>query len=136
MTDLEAYHELCCYTLSHWHPSFIHQHVVDAFAVQHADRQTKPIALTFGLIGLYLHVERGFTGRNVQRVHMDLGKQKHTWPDFELPDDRGDMTALHVLAAPPGPDRDRAIDEWCESVWEAFQMNRERVVQLLRQHGM
>ena len=35
-----AYHELCCYTLSHGHPSFIHQHVVDAFAAQDAPEPT------------------------------------------------------------------------------------------------
>ena len=50
----ELYHELSAYTLSHPDPSFIHQYVVDAFAAQTADENTKPIALTFALVGLYL----------------------------------------------------------------------------------
>ena len=32
-----AYHEICCNTLTLDDPEFIHQHVVDAFAVQEAD---------------------------------------------------------------------------------------------------
>jgi hypothetical protein len=51
----DAYDELCCYTLSHRDTSFIHQHVVDAFAAQTADERTKLIGLAFALIGLYLH---------------------------------------------------------------------------------
>src|SRR5262247_2885212 len=76
MTSEDAYNELCYYTLAHRDPSFIHQHVVDAFAAQNADEQTKPIKLTFALVGLYLHVEKRFSGRKVQRVHMDLARKK------------------------------------------------------------
>jgi hypothetical protein len=55
--DLDAYHELCGYTLTHGDAAFIHQHVVDAFAAQHADAHSKPIGITFALAGLYLHLE-------------------------------------------------------------------------------
>jgi uncharacterized protein DUF5946 len=134
--ERDAYHELCGYTLTHGHPSFIHQHVVDAFAVQQADERTKPIALTFGLIGLYLKVERGFTGRDVQLAHMALGRRQHAWPAFVLPRDRGSVTAQTVMAAPAGPERDAAIVAWCASVWDAFQENRPTVVELLRRHGI
>ena len=79
--DEDAYNELCCYTLTHGDPAFIHQHVVDAFAVQMADETTKPIKLTFGLVGLYLKIERKCSGRDVQRAHMALARQKHAWPD-------------------------------------------------------
>ena len=71
---------------------------------------TKPIGLAFALIGLYLHVERGMSGRDVQRVHMQLGRRKQPWPAFALPHHRGAMTAADVMAAAPGPERDRAID--------------------------
>ncbi len=30
------------------------------------------------------------------------------------------MTATDVMRAPPGPERDRAIDAWCASVWSAY----------------
>jgi hypothetical protein len=134
--EIEAYNELCGYTLSLRDPTFIHQHVVDAFAAQHADEQTKPIGITFALVGLYLHLEKQFSGKEVQRAHMTLAKRKHLWPEFDLPHDRGSMTAVDVLAAPPGAERDRAIDAWCTSVWQAFHHNRDRVAVLLRERGI
>jgi hypothetical protein len=56
-TDLDLFHELSFYTLSHGDPAFIHQNSVDAYTAQHADETTKPIAVVFALIGLYLHLE-------------------------------------------------------------------------------
>lgn len=131
-----AYDELQCYTLAHGGEAFIHQHVVDAWTAQHADERTKPIALTFALVGLHLHLARGFSGRQVQREHMALARRRHGWPSFPLPRDRGAVTARLVVAASPGPDRDRAIDAWCGSVWEAFRDSHQRVASLLEQHGV
>jgi hypothetical protein len=65
-TNHEAYNELCYYTLPHGDPAFIHQHVVDAFAAQTCSENDKPIKLTFALAGLFLYVEKQFTGRQVQ----------------------------------------------------------------------
>ena len=135
MTEQDAQNELCYYTLAHGDPAFIHQHVVDAFMAQHADDQTKPIGITFALVGLYLHVEKHLTGREVQRAHMVLGRKKQTWPSFELPANRGAMRVTDVIAAPPGSERDRAIDAWCVSVWDAFRDQQSTVIDLLRQYG-
>jgi hypothetical protein len=130
----QAYDELQCYTLTHGSPDFIHQHVVDAWAAQHADQHTKPIGLTFALVGLYLHVERGFSGRQVQQVHMELGRRAHDWPLFPLPRERGSVTAGDVMAAPAGPKRDQAIHAWCASVWAAFSECHHLVEELLQKH--
>ena len=92
-SNQDAYNELCCYTLAHGDRSFIHQHVVDAYAAQTADDRTKPIGLAFALIGLYLHVEKHFSGREVQRAHMLLAKHRRVWPSFPLPRNRGSLTA-------------------------------------------
>ena len=127
-----AYDEVCAYTMSR--PGFILQHVVDAFAVQTANEDSKPIGVVFGLVGLYLHVERRFSGRQVQQAHMELGRRKRQWPRMDLPGDRGAMTVTDVLAAPAGPARDRAIDEWCRCVWAAFGCNRQAVIDLLREY--
>ena len=135
-SHVDAYNTLCCYTLAHGDPAFIHQHAVDAFTAQHADETTKPIGLTFALVGLHLHVDRGFSGRQVQRAHMILAKEKRTWPAFVLPRDRGRMTVVDVMRFAEGPERDEAIDRWCEAVWEAFRENRASVVDLLRQYGV
>jgi len=103
----DAYHELCCYTLAHGDASFIHQHVVDAFAAQRADAQSKPIGVTMARVGLYLHVEKQFSGRQVQRAHMQLARQKRPWPAFALPVKRGSMRLLKFWLRP----RDRSAIE-------------------------
>jgi Family of unknown function (DUF5946) len=135
-SERDAYDELCYYTLAHRDPSFIHQHVVDAFGAQQADARTKPIALTFALVGLYLFVEKHFSGRQVQRVHTELARHKQTWPLFPLPLDRGLITVIDVVSAPEGVERDRAIHAWCTSVWNAFRESRQAVIDLLRRGGI
>src|SRR5947209_12675924 len=118
-----AYDEVYVYTMGR--PRFILQHVVDAFAVQTANAESKPMGIVFGLIGLYLHVEKQFSGHEVQKVHMKLGRGKREWPRVYVPEDRGSMTVAEVLAAPVGPERDMAIDNWCRCVWTAFGANRQ-----------
>ena len=134
--EQDAYHELSAYTLTHGDATFIHQHVVDAWAAQHAVEGGKPIGLTFALVGLYLHLEEGFSGRQVQRAHMEMGRSKREWPTFAMPAERGAITAIDVMAAPEGPERDQAIDDWCRSVWEAFSANRPAVEALLQAYGI
>jgi hypothetical protein len=134
VAEQKAYDELSAYTLMRGDATFIHQHVVDAFAVQYSNEQTKPIKLTFGLAGLYLKIERHFSGRQVQLAHMKMARKKHAWPEFEIPTDRGSMNPSDVIAAPPGPERDKAIDAWCVSVWTPWQTNRRTIANLLEQH--
>jgi hypothetical protein len=130
-SELDLFHELAFYTLAHGDPAFIHQHAVDAFAVQTADSTTKPIAVVFGLVGLYLHVEKNFTGRHVQKTHMQLAKRRKAWSMPPLPTDRGSIRIGHILAEAAGPARDAMIHRWCASVWESFQCSRAEIVQLL-----
>jgi hypothetical protein len=132
----DAYDELSAYTLTHTDPAFIHQHVVDAFAAQQADESTKPITLTFALVGLYLQVEKGRTGRRVQLVHMQLAKRKQRWPKWTLPTERGTMTVQDVIRSGPGAERDKAIGAWCASVWQAFSSHRNAIVKLLEEYGL
>ena len=127
-----AYDEVYAYTMGR--PGFILQHVVDAFAVQTANADTTPISVVFGLVGLYLHVEKQFSGGHVQEVHMALGQRKREWPTVYLPGDRGGMTVADVLAATAGPERDRAIDDWCKSVWTACSANRGMLIELLKEY--
>lgn len=134
--ELEAYHALQAYTLTHRDLAFIHQHVVDAWAAQHADQHTKPITLVFALAGLYLYVEKGVTGRNVQRIHMHMARRKRSWPSLTLPRERGAITASEVMAQPPGPARDQAIQRWCASVWHAYREHHATIIDLLRTYDI
>ncbi len=127
-----AFDELYVYTMGR--RGFILQHVVDAFAVQTANDQSKPIFALFGLVGLYLHVERQFSGHEVQKAHMRLARRRRKWPRVRLPENRGAMSVVDVLAAPAGVERDEAIEEWCRLVWAAVAENRETVASLLREY--
>ena len=105
--------------------------MVDAFTAQTADEQTKPISLTFALVGLYLHVERHFTGLQVQRAHQQMANRKRIWPAFALPRERGSITVADVLARTPGGERDEAIHSWSAAVWHAFRDTAPAVEELL-----
>jgi hypothetical protein len=132
MTNDELYNQLAYYSLSHPDPSFLHQHVVDAYAAQCANEDSKTIQIVFGLVGLYLYVEKGFSGKKVQQAHMQLAKRRRNWKRPGLPVGRGAIGIVDVLAAPPGEPRDLLIGEWCRSVWSAWRMERDSIVSLVR----
>jgi len=124
--------ELMAWTLNLGDKAFVHQHVVDPWAAQHANEQSKPISVAFALIGLYLHLERGFTGREVQRLHMRLGQPRgrgpcrKEWPRLPLPLERGKVRVSDVVALPER-ERAAAIDGWCSSVWKAWEESHKQV---------
>ena len=119
--------ELSYYTLGHADPAFIHQHLVDAYGAQHVRQSKSTIGAAFALAGLYLAVERGFTGRQVQQMHMRMARTSKQWPRFEPPKDVGPLTVADVLAVEPGPRRDQELIRWCGSVWAAWRPQQGRV---------
>jgi hypothetical protein len=131
-SDQDLYNELAFYTLAHDDPAFIHQNVVDAFAAQTAGESTKPITVVFALIGLYLYIEKDFTGKQVQRAHMQIAKYRRQWFMPALPLDRGAIRIQDVLAAPPGTERDTMIRHWCESAWRPWSASRQQIVDLAK----
>lgn len=126
----DLYNELAFYTLAHPDAAFIHQSVVDAYTAQNADDATKAMAVVFALIGLYLYLEKGYTGRMVQRAHMQLANRSKKWPSLPLPPERGEVRIEHVLAAEPGPVRDAMIRRWCDSVWQSWLPSRSAIVDI------
>ena len=119
---------LSLYSLERGDEAFTHQHVVDAATAQNATRETSPMALTFALVGLYLLVELHFTGRRGQQAHTLLARRRPAWPEWILPESRGDITAADLLKEPPGEVRDLAIKAWCSSVWNAYIDSHEAVI--------
>ena len=128
------YHELYAYTMGRPRPPFVLQHVVDAQAAQAATSGENSIGLVFGLVGLYLHLEKGFDGMQVQRAHQKLGKQKRAWPNVTLPASRGTVTPQKVMRVAAGQARDAAIDEWCASVWAEYHDSRDTIIALLAEY--
>jgi hypothetical protein len=132
LSDQELFDELSFYTLAHDDPAFIHENSADAYRAQHIGHATKPIAVVFAVVGLYLYLEKGFTGRQVQRAHMRMAKHRKTWPRLPLPASQASITVADVLATPPGPARDRMIRQWCQSVWQTWQDSRDQIVQVAK----
>lgn len=132
----EAYEELAAYTLSRGDAGLMHQHVVDAYAVQTATEHTKPIRVAQALVGLYLHVEHGLTGRRIQRTHQILADRNPAWPTFVLPANRGSLTARDVVAADPGDDRDAAIERWATATWTACRALGDEIEVFLSANGI
>ena len=81
----------------------------------------RPITAVFALIGLYLAVERGHTGREVQLTHMKIARRRRDWPRLEPPEGRGDLTVADVLAAEMDAEKEEALMRWAASVWEAWE---------------
>ena len=119
--------ELTYYTLAHGDPAFIHQHVVDAYGAQHVRQSASTIGAAFALAGLYLAVERDFTGRQVQKMHILMARASKQWPRFAPPDPLGPLTVADALTGEPGPTRDQAIMRWCASVWTDWSAEQARV---------
>jgi len=133
----DAQAELWAYTLGRGDAAFMHQHAVDSLGAQRADARTTPMQLTFALVGLYLYVERRYTGRQVQQVHAMLARRRPPrWPTIVPPVSRGTITAADVVAAPAGPARDAAIGRWCADVWAAYGACRDVVVEFLHTSGV
>lgn len=116
----EKYNELAFYTLGLRDECFIHQYIVDAFTAQNSTIETKSISLTFALVGLYLFIEKGYTGKEVQAFHTLMSSNKLQWPIFILPINRGEITIETVLEVKEQEERNLKIKSWCQSVWNAF----------------
>jgi hypothetical protein len=115
----EKYNELAYYTLQLQDECFIHQYIVDAYTIQTADSNTKKISIIFALVGLYLYVEKGYTGKEVQRFHTWMSNNKINWPEVELPIKRGNVTVAMVVDK-DGDDRIKMMNTWCNDVWNAL----------------
>lgn len=130
----QLYGELSDYTLTRADDEFIHQHAVDAYAAQHATPTAPAIGAAFALVGLYLTIERGFTGRQVQRAHQLLATRSKSWPRFTSSASAGRRTVADVLREAPGAARDAALHQWAAAVWSAWTPAHPRVAALVREH--
>lgn len=118
--DVSAYDELAAYTFTRGDSEFIHQHEVNARGVSENICEAKPIRIFFSLAGLYLLVERNYSGRQVQAAHSYMARVKREWARFAAPTTEPNMTVADVIQCPAGEERDVAIMRWCRAVWETW----------------
>jgi len=123
----QKYGELALYTTTRDPVWFIHQTAVDAYGAQHVGPPGKPIGTYFSLMGLYLQIERGYTGRQVQLAHVAVGRRRSAWPTFERPPSVGSLTVVDVLNVPAGNERDAHLHAWAGSVWMAWSSEHDAV---------
>jgi hypothetical protein len=123
--------ELSYYTLAHGNIAFIHQHLVDAYGAQHVRVSKSTVGAAFSLAGLYLAVEKGFTGRQVQKMHILMATKSKEWPRFAPPPSVGKLTVADVLNVESGPKRDQELMKWCASVWTAWKSEHEQVRKMM-----
>lgn len=128
---LQLYWELSAFTLTIWEPDFIHQLAVDAYAAQHAAPDTKPIRTAFALMGLGLTFERGFTGREVQLAHIEMGKSHTEWPALRPPPLISMITVQDVLNDDLPINYRDTLRKWSMSVWDYWKPDHERIRRLL-----
>ena len=118
---LETYYELTYWTLARQDSRFIHQHAIDAYEAQHAGGRTRPITAVFGLIGLYLALEKGYTGRQVQLAHMKIVSRRKEWPRLQPPARKAELTVMDVLRVETDAEREKMLMKWAESVWKSWE---------------
>lgn len=110
-------------------PDFIYQLVVDAYGAQHAGPTVRPIGTAFALLGLYLHCERGYTGKRVQQAHVALARQTKQWPRFTPPERRGQLT-IHDVVRGATRERHDVLEAWARTVWEAWAAEHATIARL------
>lgn len=132
---VEIYHKLTYYTLSLQGEEFVHQLAVDAYAAQHFGQQVKPITITFALVGLYLVNEKGYTGKMVQDVHVQLvnANKSKNWLYFPQPTKNALVTVKIVLES---PEKEKAIKDWSESVWNIWKDQKGQIGSFLKNYAV
>jgi hypothetical protein len=123
----QLYSDRSCYTVARQDAAFIHQHAVDACAAQHSGGETRNITVAFGLIGLYLALEKGYTGKQVRQAHMQIARIQKDWPRLEPPVRPAGITVRDVLRAGTDAEKDAMIRRWMAAVWESWEDEQEWV---------
>lgn len=125
--------KLSAYTLSLRDNKFPHQYVVDAYAAQHASIDSKPIRIAFSLIGIYLALEHGYTGREVQLAHISLARKSKSWPKFITPRKKADMTVQDVVNVNDNLKHEQIL-KWMKSVWDIWGDEHKNVEELVNKY--
>ncbi len=84
-------------------------------------------------MGLYLYLEKDFTGRQVQRAHMKMARARKHWIAPPVPEQHAALGVAEVLAAAPGPERREMIRRWCQAVWQDWHHARPMIAALAQE---
>jgi hypothetical protein len=109
-----------------------HQLTVDAYGAQHAGPPGgRRSYVAYSLAGLYLALERGWTGIQVRSFHAKMGRPDTTWPELRRPLSTGVLTVADVVAAgarlASADGHAETVERWARSVWDAWADQHEAV---------
>lgn len=105
---------------------FIHQVALDAYVAQHCPGDARR-ALVYSLAGLYLVVEQGRTGRQVQQVHQALAMTRHPLLAMEPVDAHAAGTAADVLLQISHDGLVASVNGWAARVWHAYAAHHQEI---------
>jgi hypothetical protein len=108
-----------------------HQMMVDAYGAQHAGGTARAIGPAFGLIGLYLAFEQGWSGSEVRDAHHWLAERFDAWPEFQPLATAATVTVEDVALTGTVDERAAALRAWAAAVWESWRPEHLRVAALL-----
>lgn len=118
-------HEVLGFEFQHPVMLRFHQLTVDAYGAQHAAGPGPGVGVAYGLAGLWLALEHGFSAEEVRAVHRRMGHPTPAWPVFAPPaPPQRWLTVLDVAEAGVRQHSDgghaRAAAQWAESVWSVW----------------
>jgi hypothetical protein len=97
--------------------------------------KTRNITVIFGLIGLCLALEKGYTGKHVQQAHIRIARGRKDLPRLEPPPRPALITVPGVLKVPDGLEKNAMIRRWMAGVWESW-ADRQQWVRETTEHGL
>jgi hypothetical protein len=80
------------------------------------------MTVCFALNGLYLVLERGWSGIRARGAHGHLARTvaREDWPSFEPPTVGGPLTVLDVALSADPAAQAVAVEAWGRSVWASW----------------
>jgi len=109
----------------------LHQLTVDTYGAQHAGGHAPAIATAFGLIGLRLALEDGWTGTEVRAAHQYLARRHRTWPAFAPASITWRVTVIDVAGIGSPEAHEEAVSRWAADVWSSWRREHDRVARLV-----
>jgi hypothetical protein len=109
----------------------VHQLTVDAYAVQHAGGAHPDKSVCVHLVGLHLALERGFDSVDIPARLQQVSGAISTWPHFELPSVRSQVTAHDVAQAKSTREHAELVRRWASQTWEAWSAHHSAVAALM-----
>jgi len=133
---LALFHTLSGIHFDEADPAFIHQVAVDCYGAQHAGGPARPITAVFSLVGLCLHLEHGFTGKQVQAAHAAMARGQKNWPVLLAPSVRYPVTVDSVVQCETASARTVQLKVWAQATWDAWRSEQMWVRSIIRLHRL